>query len=197
MIPPKSGNFRIMKIETKTLYLKRCVLRKFTERDDVKYHKIISDAETMKFIDWGPAKNLEETQSIIKKTCESYRTGEHLEWVVELFETQEIIGSIIVYKVFDDLSCEIAYIIGKGYWNNGYATEIVAGLAKYLFSSGIKKILAKHALDNPASGKVLLKNDFCFVGIKEKSFKTREGRHLDCACYELTPDLVLKKFIRS
>ena len=179
-----------MKIETTVLDLKRCVLRKFTERDDVKYHQITSDAETMRFIDWGPAKNLEETQAIIKKTCASYRTGKHLHWAVELCKTQEIIGSIIVYKVFDDLSCEIAYIIGKGYWNNGYATEIVAGLVKYLFSSGIKKILAKHALDNFVSGKVLLKNSFCFVGIKEKNFKTNEGKYLDCACYELTPDLV-------
>ena len=175
-----------MKIATHNINTNRCVLRKFTLEDSYNYHKIISDAETMRFIDWGPTKNLEETQEVIEKTCESYRVGQHLQWVVELRETQEIIGAIIVYEIFNDLSCEIAYIIGREYWMKGYATEIIAGLTKYLFSSGIKKVCAKHVLDNPASEKVLLKNGFCFVGIKEKIFRTKNGKYCDCACYELT-----------
>jgi len=175
-------------METRKLNLKHCVLRKFTEQDDEDYHEIVSDADTMKQINWGPSKSLIETQTRIRKICESYRISQHLEWAVELIETKRIIGSIIVYEIFDDLSCEIGYIIGKEYWNNGFATEIVSGLVKYLFSSGVKKISAKHSLDNPASGKVLIKNTFCFIGVREKIFRTKEGEYVDCAYYELIGD---------
>jgi RimJ/RimL family protein N-acetyltransferase len=55
---------------------------------------------------------------------------------------------------------EIGYWIARRHWGRGYATEAGKGLIAIARMLGHRKLLAGHATDNPASGRVLCKLGF-------------------------------------
>jgi len=71
---------------------------------------------------------------------------------------------------------ELGYWIAEPFWNKGYATEGVSALLAFGFEAlKLNKIHASHLKENPASGKVMIKNGM----IKEGELKdhTKKG---DC-----------------
>lgn len=53
---------------------------------------------------------------------------------------------------------ELAYEIGRSWWNQGIITEAVTAVIDFFFIKiGINRIYANHANENPASGKVMQK----------------------------------------
>ena len=144
---------------TKTLETERLILRKF-KIEDAKdmYNNWASDEETCKFLDWDVHKDVEETKRIIKMWLDEYENGSY-NWVVELKETNEIIGSISVVKSNKrHLIAEIGYCYGSKYWGYGYATEALKCVLKYLLNEcNFYLVEAMHISGNPASGKVMEK----------------------------------------
>jgi RimJ/RimL family protein N-acetyltransferase len=59
-----------------------------------------------------------------------------------------------------DGAVEVGYWITPEYQGRGYATEAVKGLLTLARVVGHRQVLARHALDNPASGQVLHKVGF-------------------------------------
>jgi RimJ/RimL family protein N-acetyltransferase len=56
---------------------------------------------------------------------------------------------------------ELGYWFEKASWGQGYAFEAARAVVKFAFSKvGLAKLWSGHAVDNPASGKVLLKLGF-------------------------------------
>lgn len=63
---------------------------------------------------------------------------------------------------------ELGYWIAEPFWNKGYATEALKAILKFGFEVlHLNKIYATHLLENPASGKVMIKNGM----IKEGELK--------------------------
>lgn len=88
--------------------------------------------------------------------------------------TNEFIGGIglIINKKFDRAS--LGYWIAEPFWKKGFATEAVKAILKFGFEQlNLNKIYATHLLENPASGKVMVKNGM----IKEGELKdhTKKG----------------------
>lgn len=68
----------------------------------------------------------------------------------------------------------LGYWIAEPFWNKGYASEAVEGVLKFGFTGlDLNKIFATHLVENPASGKVMIKNGM----IKEGELKdhTKKG----------------------
>lgn len=68
----------------------------------------------------------------------------------------------------------LGYWIAEPFWNSGFATEAVGGILTFGFKDiGLHKIYATHLVENPASGKVMIKNGM----IKEGELKdhTKKG----------------------
>jgi len=60
---------------------------------------------------------------------------------------------------------EIGYFIGEDHWGKGYATKAAQAVIKLAREQGFRgKLIAQHAKDNPASGRVLEKVGFTVVG---------------------------------
>lgn len=60
-------------------------------------------------------------------------------------------------------SRDISYNLGEKYPGNGYASEAMKKSIDYAKTVlGVKEIVAPHAVENPASGRVLEKPGFCF-----------------------------------
>jgi len=69
----------------------------------------------------------------------------------------------------------LGYWIAEPFWNKGYATEAVEAILKFGFNNiNLNKIYATHLVENPASGKVMIKNGMIkegeLKGIQLKTF---------------------------
>ena len=63
---------------------------------------------------------------------------------------------------------ELGYWIGEPFWNKGYASDAVNAILNFGFTEiKLNKIYATHLKENPASGKVMIKNGM----IKEAELK--------------------------
>lgn len=69
-----------------------------------------------------------------------------------------IIGSCGLHE--DEGRIEVGYWIEPGHWGLGYATEALRGVLALARVIGHRRIVSRHAADNPASGRVLRKAGF-------------------------------------
>lgn len=156
---------------TVTLETERLILRKFKIEDaENMYNNWASDPEVCKYLSWNYHKDVEETKEIVKMWINNYENNFY-QWVVELKETHEIIGSIGAVNVREkDLNVEIGYCYGKKYWNKGYGSEALKKIIEFFIKEcGCHLVEAMYMSDNPASGKVMEK-----VGMtKETSLRDR------------------------
>jgi RimJ/RimL family protein N-acetyltransferase len=73
--------------------------------------------------------------------------------------TPRLVGTIGIHPV--EGGHEIGYWLTPDAWGRGYATEAghaMLGMARY--AMGLKRVAARHAVDNPGSGRVLHKLGF-------------------------------------
>ncbi len=110
-------------------------------------------------LSWDAYKNNEDAFQMINDWIKEYDSPFSYNWIVELKETGEVIGNICDIK--SDVThetCEVGYCYGSKYWGNGYASEALRGVIEFLIKEvGFRLVEAKHASENPASGKVMEK----------------------------------------
>jgi len=82
---------------------------------------------------------------------------------------------------------EIGYWIAREWWGQGFATEAVRAVLSVACVLGHRRIHARHAVDNPASGRVLRKAGFVPSGRHMSIFS--EGRASDVIAAEYVAEL--------
>lgn len=95
-----------------------------------------------------------------------------------------LVGAISLMEL-NKPTAELGYWIGVGYWGKGYATEAAQLIVRFgLEELQLKRIFAHHLSRNPASGKVLTKAGFTYLG---KNFATcgYKKHQEDVAEYEI------------
>ena len=122
------------------------------------YDNWASDPECSKFLKWNVHKDIEETKAVIKSWIKEYE-NESYNWVVEVKDTHELIGSICAFNISkEDATAEIGYNYGSKFWGKGYATEALKAVIEYLLNDCDFYLLeARHISGNPASGRVMEK----------------------------------------
>ena len=103
------------------------------------------------------------------------------EFTIHLKSNNEKIGAI-GFSYRDTKTVELRYGIKMEYQGNGYMTEAVKYLSKYLFDKNIDKIVIVCKNDNIPSNKVASKNNFKLL----KTFDN--GKFGLCNHYELEKD---------
>ncbi|CRY53603.1 MULTISPECIES: GNAT family N-acetyltransferase [Yersinia] len=93
-------------------------------------------------------------------------------------DDQGLIGAISLM----DINCEkaeVGYWLGQAYWNQGYCSEACVAISLFGFNTlNLSAISGRHLHRNPASGKVLIKNGFQFIGSRHMKTKKREHDEL-------------------
>ena len=87
-----------------------------------------------------------------------------------------------------DGEAELGYWIARPYWGQGYASEAaraVVGIAKAI---GHRRLSCGHFVDNPASGRVMLKLGFRPYGKIEQRYSKGRGESAACVTMELSLD---------
>jgi RimJ/RimL family protein N-acetyltransferase len=102
-------------------------------------------------------------------------------------ESGRIVGCIGLHE--DGGQAEVGYWIAPTHWGRGYATEALGGLLSLARLAGHRRIVSRHAADNPASGRVLKKAGFRPTG-RARPFRSlgRETGQLSAPEYALDLD---------
>ena len=172
---------KLQRIETERLLLREL---KVEDAEHI-YKTWTSDTRVTKFMSYVTHESVDVTKGWIADV-EKHNKDENsdvLDWGFELKSTGQLIGSGgAVYKdKFQKWS--IGYNIAFDYWNKGYATEAMRAIVEYLSKMGAKHFCASHAIDNPASGRVMEKIGMTFW--KDGSYKCHDGRVFGARHYML------------
>jgi len=99
----------------------------------------------------------------------------------------------------DDRVCqvELAYELGRNWWNQGLTTEAVKKVIDFFFCSvGFRRVHAAHAHENPASGKIMQKCGMTYEGTMRQAIKCNNG-FFDKVNYAILADDYFKREGRS
>lgn len=147
---------------TPILESKRLMLRPFNIEDveDV-YNGWESDPEIAKYMFWTSHNDINKTREWINFELEQIEKDDWYRFALELKETGELIGTGLIYFEDEVQGWEIGYNIGQKYWGNGYTTEAMKRVVLFAKNDlDIKQIVGRFAIENPASGNVMLKLGF-------------------------------------
>lgn len=180
-----------MDLGTRELLTDRLILRRFREEDAVDmYNNWASDELVSRYVTWDVHKDINDTKAIIKHWIDEYDNGGY-NWIVELKDTHEVIGSITAVHIHrKDLNVEVGYCYGSSFWGHGYATEALRRVIEYFLNDcGFYLVEAKHLSANPASGRVMEKAGMKKEAILRKRMLNKVTKELDdIVYYSITKD---------
>lgn len=116
------------------------------------------------------------------------KTGEEYKFAIRSKENKNLdfIGGIGLMLDKKHNKAELGYWIGEPFWGKGLMSEAAKKVIEFGFETlELNKIFANHFLDNPASGKIMIKNGM----IKEAEIKDhfkKGDKYLDVIQYRLT-----------
>lgn len=149
---------------TQILKTERLILRKIQPDDAEMVYAWLSDPEVCKYELWKPHPHSDFTRGFIIDVFKGYNSDTIYQWGIELDGV--LIGSVSIVNVNDyDQKAILGYCLNRKYWSNGYTTEAVKAVLRYMFTEiGLNRIEAYHSINNIASGRVLEKVGMTFEG---------------------------------
>lgn len=170
---------------TPMIETKRLILRKIEMNDARRmFDYIFSDRRVMDNLIKGPHKAISETIDRLTEITNHYVSENFCYWGIEMKESGELIGTIDLYNIDDGTeNCEVGYNIGFNWWNQGYGSEALHAIVEFAFRfMNIHKISATHNIDNPASGRIMLKVGMKREGIIRHMIR-KNNQYKDCGIY--------------
>ncbi len=173
---------------TQRLETSRLILRRFDQEDaPAMYRTWASDPQVTRFLRWEPHPDEAEPRRILTQWAAAYGDPSFYQWAVERRSDGALLGVIGVVREEEGERLEPAYVLGRAYWGQGYTTEALAAVVNYLFESEGETVLSCcHAVDNPASGRVMSKCGFSYCC--DAVYYKYNGTQIPCKCYELTKE---------
>ena len=136
---------------TQLIETTRLILRKAQMTDaEPMFRNWASDPEVTKFLTWPTYESVENANTILNIWTKEYDNLNFYQWMIELKEIREPIGSISVTEHRDDIAAaEIGYCIGQPWWRKGITTEALGAVIDFLFKEvGMNRIEARHDTNN-------------------------------------------------
>ncbi|MBD5157675.1 MAG: GNAT family N-acetyltransferase [Butyrivibrio sp.] len=163
---------------TVKLETQRLILRRFVTDDAPKmYENWASDPDVTEFMTWPPHESAELTRALLEDWIKQYSDASYYNWVIELKEIGEPIGSISAVKLDENISAaEIGYCMSKKYWGREIMPEALKAVIAFLFDEvGLNRIAATHDVNNPKSGRVMEKAGMKTEGILRAGGRNNQG----------------------
>jgi ribosomal-protein-alanine N-acetyltransferase len=149
---------------TPKLETKRLMLRQIKNEDvDAIFNCWMQDEDVSRYMYWKASKDIKETQEFIRYELGNIENDKWYRWIIVLKQTDEIIGTCLIYYNDEENNWDISYNLGKTYWGKGYITEAMNQVMEYAINElKIKECIAIHAIENPESGRVIQKLGFSY-----------------------------------
>lgn len=160
------------------LETERLILRRFQHDDAEKmYVNWTSDPEVACYMRWEPHQTLEDTREVLSVWVDRYQREDFYQWILVLKDSGEPMGAMGLFCVNENDECyDVAYCIGKAFWNKGYVSEALTAVLAFAFDVvGVNRVEAYHSVNNPASGKVMQKCGMLYEGRARQKYKSCMG----------------------
>ena len=166
-----------------TLETQRLILRGWRESDVDDLYTIMKNASVI-MGGWEPHANINVTLNVLNAYVENDDR-----WAVALKDSKKVIGCVRVYPDNNRgnfYAKSINYVLSEDYWGNGYMTEAIKRIIKYLFDElNIDLLSAFHIPDNNKSKKVLEKCGFEYEITIKQGYERFDGEVFDSVCYSI------------
>lgn len=172
---------------TVTLETDRLILRRFTAEDaEEMFRNWASNPHVTRCLTWTPHADVAETRRVLARWAQEYGHKDFYEWAVVPKDLGVPIGSIgLAYCPEDPHSCEAGYCLGEPWWGRGYASEALRAVLDFALNVvGYRSVTAKHAMENPASGRVMQKAGMSMRVGEILPVSTSNG-FFNCVVYEI------------
>ena len=105
-------------------------------------------------------------------------------------ETNQLIGTISIVRFKEDINeVEVGYCIGEKWWHQGFTSEALKEVIRFMFIEvGANRICACHDVNNPNSGKVMLKCNMKYEGTLRQAGRRGSGELSDLSYYSILKD---------
>lgn len=156
---------------TKTIQTTRLLLRPFTADDTQQmYDNWAADPEVTRYLTWQPHKSVEETRALLQNWAKNYENKAYYNWVMTMDGI--CIGNVSIVRMSDHNEVmEFGYCMGSHWWGLGLMSEAVSAVTDYLFTEvGANRLVIRHAVANPASGRVAGKCGFTYEGTERSGW---------------------------
>ena len=163
---------------TQTIETDRLILRRAVREDaEPMFRNWASDPEVTKYLTWPAYETVETAYPILDMWISEYEKPNYYQWMIELKELGEPIGSISAVRQNDRVEeAEIGYCIGSQWWHKGIMTEALSAVIEYLFTEvGMNRVAARHDPNNPHSGGVMRKCGMKYEGTTRASDRNNQG----------------------
>jgi len=188
---------------TVALETERLLLRRFVGSDlEPIFRNCWSDYDVWKWTNYQPMNSIEDVLTLNNIFTDHwfarYEKPNFYNWAIQLKSSGEVIGRVWGMHPDDDVSqVELAYELGRNWWNQGLMTEAAKKVIDFLFSSvGYNRVYSGHAHENPASGKVMQKCRMIYEGTMRQAMKCNNGL-FDNVNYAILADDYFKREERS
>lgn len=167
---------------TVCLETERLILRRFQKEDlEQIYYNCWRDKDVWKWTNYAKmdciADVLTKANLFTDPWFRAYERLDRYSWAIQLKETGEVIGRYFGMHPNDELGeVELAYEMGKAWWNQGLMTEATKKVIEFFFEEvGFHRISAWHAEGNPASGRVQEKAGMKWEGTLRQGGRCNHG----------------------
>ena len=162
-------------MKTPILHTERLTLREL-RGDDVKpiFDCWMQDEDVSRYMYWQSSHDIHDTEDFVRRELDMYSSDLWYRWLIIDNATAKLIGTCLIYFNDEENAWDISYNLGKAYWGKGYITEAMKRVLIYAKEElKIKQVIAVHAVENSASGKVIKKLGFQFI--KEIPYECNGG----------------------
>jgi RimJ/RimL family protein N-acetyltransferase len=163
----------------KILETERTIVREMTQADYDDLCEILQDAETM--YAYEHAFSSVEVQDWLNRQLENYKRFGVGFWAVIDKKTKDFIGQVglLIQTVDSKEELEIAYLLKRRYWHNGYATEAAIACKEYAFKCLNRNRVVSIIRDNNYSSQHVAER----VGMKIESQFIKNYYNIDMPHY--------------
>jgi [ribosomal protein S5]-alanine N-acetyltransferase len=169
-----------------TIETSRLTIRLVTAADLPELLEFNSDDAVTRYLPYENWKGMADAQEWLGRAETRLAAGEALQFVAELRETGNVIGSCLLFH-FEKASnrAEVGYLLGRKYWGAGYMAEAMQALVGFAFAEmGLRRLEAEIDPRNTASAKLLGRLGFAREGMLRQRWDLK-GEVTDSGLYGL------------
>lgn len=165
----------------------RLILRDIRMEDVQEYYeRLWGDGDVCRYLLHNPHQDIGESYEQIQDILQQYEAGKFYRWGITEKGDDSLIGIIALVRIDEETSqCSFAYLLACDYWNRGYGTEALREVIRFAFEElELKRIVADHMAENPASGAVMRKAGMTHIGTEKGKYEKQCVLH-DAEVYEI------------
>ena len=163
----------MMKFNSINLKTDRLNLRPVALHDLDESFEIYKDVEAMKYWSEPPMQDISQAKEKIMQNMQSNVKGESLALVLELKESQRMVGQISLFNIHQaSARAEIGYVLSRAHWQKGLMSEAMLAFISFCFTDlNLRRLEADIDPDNMASAALLQNMGFVKEGLLKQRWE--------------------------